>query len=93
VSVVDREFLKVLEVSPEREIMTTMLLEQLAAGDVIEVKSAKNLGDDVVTALVLLATDEFVILDPCDDTTPMVVSTEELVEYRKFDPTVLFDLD
>ena len=62
--------------------MTTILNERLDTGDVIEVK----LRDDVVSTLVLLATDEFVILDPCDDSTPFVVKRDELVEYRKFIP-------
>ena len=64
--------------------MTTMLMETLSAGDVIEVRTIAD-GDDVMTVLVLLATDDFVILDPCDDSTPFVVQSEELVEYRKFD--------
>jgi len=64
-----------------RNIMTTLLMEKLIAGDVIEVRTT----DDVMTVLVLLATDDFVILDPCDDTTPFVMQREELVEYRKFD--------
>lgn len=64
--------------------MTTMLMEQLKSGDVIEVKTISS-EDDVITVLVLLATDDFVILDPCDDSTPFVVRSEELVEYRKFD--------
>jgi hypothetical protein len=64
--------------------MTTILMEQLVAGDVIEVKTAANTGDDVMTVLVLLATDDFLVLDPCDDTTPFVVRSDELVEYRKF---------
>lgn len=66
--------------------MTTMLMEQLQAGDVIEVKS----GDDVITVLVLLATDDALVLDPCDGETPFVLNTEELVEYRKFDAEALF---
>ncbi len=64
--------------------MTTLLLEELTAGDVIEVKTAADVGDDVMTVLVLLATDDFVVLDPCDDTTPFVLQMDELVEYRKF---------
>ena len=63
--------------------MTTILMEKLETGDVIEVKT--KAGDDVVTVLVLLASDEFVVLDPCDGTTPFVVTRDELVEYRKFD--------
>lgn len=66
--------------------MTTMLMEQLQAGDVIEVKS----GDDVITVLVLLATEDALVLDPCDGATPFVLNTEELVEYRKFDAEALF---
>ena len=68
---------------------TTMLMETLVAGDVIEIKTVAESGDDVLTALVLLATDDFVILDPCDDTTPFVMSSDELVEYRKFDAALL----
>jgi hypothetical protein len=64
--------------------MTTMLMEQLNAGDVIEVRTTAA-HDDVMTVLVLLATDDFVILDPCDESTPFVVQAQELVEYRKFD--------
>lgn len=71
--------------------MTTILMEQLHAGDVIEVKTAADAGDDVITVLVLLATDEFLVLDPCDDRTPFVVKTDELVEYRRFDAEQLFD--
>jgi len=65
--------------------MTTILMEKLIAGDVIEVKTSTDVGDDVMTVLVLHATDDFLILDPCDDSTPFVVKCEELVEYRKFD--------
>jgi hypothetical protein len=66
--------------------MTTMLMEKLQTGDVIEIKS----GDDVITVLVLLATDDALVLDPCDDGTPFVLNNEELVEYRKFDAEALF---
>ncbi|MDG2039022.1 MAG: hypothetical protein P8J30_00905 [Ilumatobacter sp.] len=62
-------------------MMTTLLTENLIAGDVIEVRTV----NDVITVLVLLATDDFVVLDPCDETTPFVVQREELVGYRKFD--------
>lgn len=61
--------------------MTTMLMEQLNAGDVIEIKS----GDDVISVLVLLASDDALVLDPCNGETPFVLNTDELVEYRKFD--------
>jgi len=66
--------------------MTTMLMETLQTGDVIEIKS----GDDVITVLVLLATDDALVLDPCDGATPFVLNTEELVEYRKFDAEAMF---
>lgn len=63
--------------------MTTLLNEQIETGDVIEI----TIGDDVVSALVLLAADEALILDVCDGSTPFVVKRDELVEYRKFNPT------
>ena len=72
------------EIERRRTTMTTMLMEQLNAGDVIEVRTTAA-HDDVMTVLVLLATDDFVILDPCDESTPFVVQAQELVEYRKFD--------
>lgn len=64
--------------------MTTLLNEQLESGDVIEITH----GDDVISALVLLASDEAVILDACDGSTPFVVKRDELIEYRKFMPSV-----
>ena len=64
--------------------MTTLLNEQINTGDVLEI----TVGDDVVSALVLLAADEALILDACDGSTPFVVKREELVEYRKFLPTI-----
>jgi len=75
-----------------KHTMNTMLMQELNAGDVIEVKTIKTAEsvDDMITVLVLLATDEFVILDPCDDTTPFVIKNNELVEYRKFDPELAF---
>jgi hypothetical protein len=65
----------------KRNTMTTLLMEKLNTGDVLEVRTR----DDVMTVLVLLATDDFVILDPCDESTPFVMQRDELVEYRKFD--------
>ena len=62
--------------------MTTLLNERIDTGDVLEI----TIGDDVISALVLLAADEAVILDSCDGSTPFVVKRDELVEYRKFDP-------
>ena len=63
--------------------MTTLLNEQIDTGDVIEMSR----GDDVITALVLLAADEALILDACDGSTPFVVKSDELIEYRKFIPS------
>jgi len=63
--------------------MTTLLNEQIETGDVIELTR----GDDVITALVLLAADEAVILDACDGSTPFVLKRDELIEYRKFVPS------
>ena len=63
--------------------MTTMLMEQLETGDVIEIER----NGDTVSALVLLAAETAVILDACDGSTPFVVKRDELVEYRKFEPT------
>lgn len=62
--------------------MTTLLEEHIETGDVIEITR----GDDVITALVLLAADEALILDACDGSTPFVVKQDELIEYRKFNP-------
>jgi hypothetical protein len=67
--------------------MTTMLMEQLKTGDVIEMKTPDN---DVITVLVLLATDDALVLDPCNDETPFVLNAAELVEYRRFDAESMF---
>jgi hypothetical protein len=64
--------------------MTTVYMEQLETGDVIEL----DRDGDCVTALVLLAAEEAVILDLCDGSTPFVVKRDELVEYRKFEPSL-----
>ena len=63
--------------------MNTLLDDTLDTGDVIEVR----IGDVVVSALVLLAAPEALILDACDGSTPFVLARDELVEYRKFVPT------
>lgn len=62
--------------------MTTLLNDHLEAGDVLEIE----LDGEIVSALVLLAADQAVILDRCDGSTPFVLKAEELVSYRKFDP-------
>ncbi len=67
--------------------MTTMLMEVLNTGDVLEL----NHKGDVMTVLVLLATETAVVLDPCDGSTPFVLNADELVEYRKFDADALLD--
>lgn len=53
---------------------------RLRAGDVLEVDPE----GDASTRLVLLATHEFVILDPCDGTTPIVARMEDLGDVRIF---------
>ena len=40
--------------------------------------------------LVLLATDDALVLDPCNGDTPFVLRTDELIEYRKFDAEAMF---
>ena len=65
--------------------MNNLLSQELTAGDVIEVKTADNVDEDTMTVLVLLATDEFVVLDPCNDSTPFVLKNSELIEFRLFD--------
>jgi hypothetical protein len=50
-------------------------------GDVIEV----DVDGEAMTALVLLATPEAVILDPCDGSMPMVFRPEHLTDVRIFD--------
>jgi hypothetical protein len=64
--------------------MTTVLMELLETGDVIEL----GRDGDCVTALVLLAAEEAVILDLCDGSTPFVVKRDELIDYRKFEPSL-----
>ncbi len=65
--------------------VSTLMTQELTAGDVIEVKTADNVDEDAMTVLVLLATDEFVVLDPCNDSTPFVLKNSELIEFRLFD--------
>jgi hypothetical protein len=64
--------------------MTTLLNDTIETGDVIEI----NRDGDVISALVLLAADTAVILDACDGSTPFVVKRDELIEYRKFVPSI-----
>jgi hypothetical protein len=60
--------------------MSTLLGDKVETGNVLEIKS----GEDWVSALVLLANEDFVILDLCDGSIPFVVRAEELGEYRLF---------
>jgi hypothetical protein len=64
--------------------MTTTLTDQLHTGDVIEMTTGDG---EAITVLVLLATDDALVLDPCNDDTPFVLRADELIEYRKFDPS------
>ncbi len=61
--------------------MSTMVQAQIATGDVIEMM----IDGEWTTAMVLLATDEAIILDRCDGSTPVVSRADELGEYRLFD--------
>jgi hypothetical protein len=63
--------------------MTTLLNDHIETGDVLELE----INGDTVSTLVLLAAESAVILDRCDGSTPFVVRVEELVDYRKFEPT------
>jgi hypothetical protein len=67
--------------------MNTMVMERLETGDVIEIAGADG---DVMTVLVLLATEDSLVLDPCNDDTPFVLNREELLEYRRFDAESMF---
>ena len=54
-------------------------------GAVIEIE----LEGEPMTALVLLAGDELMIVDPCDGTTPFVVRYDEVGPFRVFQPELL----
>jgi hypothetical protein len=60
--------------------MSTLLGDKIEAGSVLEIK----VDGEWVSALVLLATDTAVILDPCDGSTPVVFEAQDLGEYRLF---------
>jgi hypothetical protein len=62
--------------------MSTLTNERIETGDVIELIHEGEL----ISALVLLATEDAVILDACDDTTPFVMRRSDLVDYRLFQP-------
>jgi hypothetical protein len=69
------------DTNEEPKIMSTLLGERIEAGDVIEL----DLDGVAVSALVLLASEDAAILDPCDGSTPFVLRREELTSYRRFD--------
>ncbi|MBU6315914.1 MAG: hypothetical protein KGR47_05360 [Acidobacteria bacterium] len=54
---------------------------ELHTGDVVEIGE----GENTLTALVLLGTDEFAVLDPCDGNVPFVVRNIDLHHVRVFD--------
>ncbi len=54
---------------------------RLRTGDVIEIE----IEGDAVSALVLLASGDAVILDACDGSTPFVVRLCDIVNLRVFD--------
>ena len=54
-------------------------------GAVIEIE----LEGEPMTALVLLAGDELMILDACDGSTPFVVRYDEVGPFRVFEPEML----
>lgn len=62
--------------------MTTLLSERIETGDVLEISR----DGETISALVLLATEDAVILDACDGSTPFVVRRDELADYKLFDP-------
>jgi hypothetical protein len=57
----------------------------VADGAVIEIE----LEGEPMTALVLLAGDELMIVDPCDGSTPFVVRYDEVGPFRVFEPELL----
>ena len=66
--------------------MDSVVQGEIETGDVLELSLDGEPRGDSVTAMVLLATDEAMILDRCDDSTPFVVRLDELGSYRRFEP-------
>lgn len=54
----------------------------IETGDVIEIEHEGSW----ISALVLLASEDAVILDACDSSTPFVVRRSELGDFRRFVP-------
>ena len=63
-------------------LFTTNQPSVVPDGAVIEIER----DGEAMTALVLLAGDEMLILDACDGTTPFVVRYDELGSFRVFEP-------
>ena len=61
--------------------MNATTVTRFHAGDVVEVA----IDGEVVSALILLATDDTVILDACDGRTPFVMHPADLHDVRVFD--------
>jgi len=77
-----RQYGKANQASRRNDIMSTLCNERIETGDVIEL----DRDGELISALVLLATEDALILDACDDTTPFVLRRIDLVEYRLFQP-------
>jgi len=67
----------------ERDTVVETAALLVATGDVIEF----DLLGEAVSALVLLATPEALILDACDGSMPFVLHVDELGSFRVFDGT------
>ena len=61
---------------------TTATKTRLRTGNVVEME----INGVAVSAIVLLAAGDAVILDPCDGSTPVVVRLVDLGPVRVFDP-------
>ncbi len=68
--------------------MNTVMEQKIETGDVLELVLPDAAGVEAVSAMVLLATDEFVILDRCAGSTPFVLRFDEFGDYRRFEPSL-----
>lgn len=62
--------------------MSTLLGIRIETGDIVEI----DIAGESITAMVLLATEEAAIFDPCDGSTPFVLKPEQLDSVRVFTP-------
>lgn len=62
--------------------MSTLLGIRIETGDIVEM----DIAGETITAMVLLATEEAAIFDPCDGSTPFVLKPEQLDSVRIFTP-------